>query len=114
MLPCAWPSLPQRARTGRIEVEGAACRPGELLWLGQGRSTLSLQAEAGARFLLLGGAPFEEDVLMWWNFVARTPEEMVRASADWNAGRHFGAVPGTALARLVAPDPARLHLRPSY
>jgi redox-sensitive bicupin YhaK (pirin superfamily) len=96
---------------GRLEVEDAECRPGALLWLGRGRASLALQADAGARGLLLGGAPFGEEVLMWWNFVARTPDEMVRATADWNAGRHFGAVPGTTLARLAAPDPSRLHLR---
>lgn len=96
---------------GTAEVEGVAIAPGALLWLGTQREALTLHAAAGTRLLLVGGAPFGEEVLMWWNFVARTPDEIELATADWNAGRHFGAVPGTTLARLAAPDPSRLHLR---
>ena len=40
---------------------------------------------------------------MWWNFVARTPDEIVAARADWEAGRRFGEVRGYAGARLEAP-----------
>jgi redox-sensitive bicupin YhaK (pirin superfamily) len=99
---------------GRAEIEGAAFAPGSLLWLGTRRERLALRASAGARLLLLGGAPFGEEILMWWNFVARHAEEVQRATDDWNAGRHFGSVPGTALARVPAPDPRRLHVRPPH
>ena len=44
------------------------------------------------RFLLLGGTPFGEDLLMWWNFVARDHDEIVAARDDWEAGRRFGVV----------------------
>jgi hypothetical protein len=39
---------------------------------------------------------------MWWNFVARTHEEIVQARADWAAGRRFGVVDHPA-DRLPAP-----------
>jgi hypothetical protein len=55
------------------------------------------------RALLIGGAPFAEPVLMWWNFVARTNEEIAAAREDWAAERRFGAVVGYDGSRLDAP-----------
>ena len=55
------------------------------------------------RALLLGGAPFGETILMWWNFVARTTDEIVAAREDWQAGRRFGEVAAYAGPRLPAP-----------
>jgi hypothetical protein len=39
---------------------------------------------------------------MWWNLVARTPEEIKAAVADWREGR-FGTVPGYDGEPLPAP-----------
>ncbi|HST66898.1 MAG TPA: pirin-like C-terminal cupin domain-containing protein, partial [Mycobacteriales bacterium] len=57
------------------------------------------------RVLLLGGVPFGEPILMWWNFVARTREEITGAYAQWKAedGR-FGEV-HSRLDRIPAPPP---------
>jgi hypothetical protein len=55
------------------------------------------------RALLLGGAPFDETILMWWNFVARTTEEIVAAREDWQAGRRFGDVRAYSGDRTPAP-----------
>jgi redox-sensitive bicupin YhaK (pirin superfamily) len=75
-----------------------------LYYLGCGRRELALQSEGGpARVLILGGAPFGETILMWWNFVARTTEEIVAAREDWQAGRRFGEVRAYAGLRLDAP-----------
>jgi redox-sensitive bicupin YhaK (pirin superfamily) len=57
----------------------------ELYYLGTKRSGMSLTSRVGARLLLLGGPPFPEKILMWWNVVARTPEEIAEARADWEA-----------------------------
>jgi hypothetical protein len=62
------------------------------------------------RVLLIGGVPFGEDILVWWNFVARTRGEMAEATRDWNQGR-FGAVLGSPSPPLVAPEVAGLKLR---
>ncbi|WP_232441651.1 pirin-like C-terminal cupin domain-containing protein [Burkholderia ubonensis] len=62
-----------------------------------------MTTEAAARFIVLGGAPFEEDLLIWWNFVARSPAEMVAAADAWNAQRGFGDVHGETAARMEAP-----------
>jgi redox-sensitive bicupin YhaK (pirin superfamily) len=96
---------------GEIRVEGETLAPGALLHLGLGRESLRIETDAPARLLLVGGEPFAEDVLLWWNFVGRTAEDMAQATRDWNHGDRFGVVPGTELKRLVAPDVEGLRLR---
>jgi redox-sensitive bicupin YhaK (pirin superfamily) len=96
---------------GNPELEGQRLETNTLYYLEPGRSELSL--EGGSRVLLLGGPPFPETILMWWNFVARTPEEIAEARAAWAEGR-WGEVRGydgprieaPALGRLAAPNPA--------
>jgi redox-sensitive bicupin YhaK (pirin superfamily) len=77
--------------------------PGELAYLGLGRDELALTTAEGSRLLLIGGEPFESPILMWWNFVARSREEMDIARRDWEAqSSRFGET-GSALARIPAP-----------
>jgi redox-sensitive bicupin YhaK (pirin superfamily) len=78
--------------SGSATVDGEVLQPGAMLYLGTGRRELSVAADAPARLLLLGGAPFEEQIVMWWNFVARDHDEMVAARAAWEAGDRFGTV----------------------
>lgn len=94
---------------GEMQVAGETLAPGTLLDLGRGRDHLPLAAAAPARCLLLGGAPFGEEVLLWWNFVGRTREEIASYTADWQAGRRFGTVPGgmQPLAAPAVPDGLR-------
>jgi len=98
---------------GGIRVEGEALAPGTLLYLGGDRETLRVECDSAARLLLVGGEPLGEEVLLWWNFVARTAGEMEQATQDWNHGDRFGEVRDTELRRLVAPDVAGLRLRVS-
>jgi redox-sensitive bicupin YhaK (pirin superfamily) len=88
--------------TGSAEVAETSLRPGRLLYLGTGREQVLVAASAGCRMFLLGGVPLGEPLLMWWNFVARTPEEIAAAVADWREGR-FGAVGGYVGDPLPAP-----------
>lgn len=76
---------------------------GNLYDFGRGTSRLTLEAEAGSRAVLVGGAPFEEHILMWWNFVARTREEIQEATRAWNQGERFGEVSAYRGPRLSAP-----------
>jgi quercetin 2,3-dioxygenase len=73
--------------TGSAEVAGTTLRPGQLLYLPPGRDQVGVSAPAESRLFLLGGVPLGERLLMWWNFVARTPEEIEAAAADWREGR---------------------------
>lgn len=96
---------------GAAEVTGQALRPGTLLYLPPGPERLELRCDAAARLLLIGGTPFPERVLLWWNFVGRTQEELAQATRDWNTGDRFGQVRGFKGPRLEAPDLSGLHLR---
>jgi redox-sensitive bicupin YhaK (pirin superfamily) len=91
--------------TGVVTVEGTAVEPGHLAYLGPGRDSLSFGAPRNSRALLLGGRPFPEPVLMWWNFVARSRDEVDVAWRDWESdtGR-FGTV-ASPLSRIRAGRP---------
>ena len=93
--------------SGDCRVEGQVLEPRRLYYLGTRRSSLSLQSDKGGRLLLIGGPPFPEPILMWWNFVARTPEEIAAARADWEAHRRFGDVTAYQGPRLEAPALSR-------
>jgi hypothetical protein len=91
---------------GSVDVEGAPLGHGQLLYLGTGRRTLRLRAPAGARsrLMLLGGEPFEEQIVMWWNLVGRTGEEVAGFRAEWESrADRFADVPGFDGLRLAAP-----------
>jgi len=88
---------------GAAEVGGTALVPGSLLYLGEGLTSLTIASADGARVFLLGGEPFDEPLVMWWNFVARTDGEIRRARDDWMAGDRFGEVRGYAGDALPAP-----------
>ena len=96
-----------RAAMGEVPLEIGVLYP-----LTIGEPFLALRMERGARLMLLGGAPFPEPILMWWNFVGRTADEIVEARLDWEAGRRFGIV-DDPLPRIPAPslDPSMLRLR---
>ncbi|MGW4425516.1 pirin family protein [Streptosporangium sp. NPDC004631] len=90
--------------SGAAQVDGTGLAPGPLLYLGTGRSGLVLRAGGPARVLLLGGEPFEERIVMWWNFVGRDHDEIVEFRREWTAGGGFGTVPGPVGAPLPAPE----------
>ena len=101
------------ASSGTASVEGAPLERGAMLYLGTGRSSLRLRATEATRLLLLGGEPFEERLVMWWNFVGRSGEEIADYAEQWNAeSSRFGAVIGYDGARLEAPPLPPVPLRP--
>ena len=97
---------------GRCTLDGQALEENVLYYLGTCRSEVAFGSDAGARVLLIGGPPFPETILMWWNFVARTPDEIERARTDWEEHRRFGDVPAYKGPRLDAPSLTRV-ARPS-
>ena len=99
------------ALEGEALVAGERLAPGTLLYLGAGRGAIELSTAAPARLLLVGGEPFAEEILLWWNFVARTADEMEAATRDWQGGTRFGRVAGARAAPLVAPEVRDLRLR---
>jgi len=71
-----------------------------------GRSEIRVDGDA----LLLGGQPFDEQIVMWWNFVGRSHEEIVAMREAWEAHEHFGFdLPGD---RIPAPPMPATRLVP--
>ena len=100
------------AMDGAATVDGHDLKPGPLLYLGTGRTSLAVTAGPDARLLLLGGEPFEESLVMWWNFIGRSHEEIVAARAEWTAGDAFGEVHGYAGPPIPAPPMPATRLKP--
>ena len=90
---------------GAAHIDGHVIEPGYLAYLGIGRTELGLVAREPTRALLFGGVPLDEPVMMWWNYVARTRQEILEAHRSWLAddGR-FGRV-ASPLARIEVPPP---------
>lgn len=88
---------------GDAALDGQPLAADTMYYLGCTRSSMDVASRAGARVLVIGGPPFPETILMWWNFVARTPEELAAARADWEARQRFGEVRAYQGARLDAP-----------
>lgn len=92
--------------SGEAAIDGEALPPDVMLYLGAGHAGIRLSCDASCRIILIGGKPFEEAVLMWWNFVGRSHEELTEACLQWNAGQgSFGEVHGYDGGRLTAPIP---------
>ncbi|WP_103532925.1 pirin family protein [Streptomyces sp. SM11] len=98
--------------SGEAQVDGVPVLPGSMLYLGCGRTELPLRAVSDAGLMLLGGEPFEEELVMFWNFIARSGEEIVQARNDWEKGSRFGEVRGYDGARLPAPELPTSPLKP--
>jgi redox-sensitive bicupin YhaK (pirin superfamily) len=106
---------------GSVTVDGTTAKPSDLAYVPPGDGTLALVVgDEGARVLLLGGPPFGEPIVMWWNFVGRSHEEIAGYRAEWQAqitsdgeviadssdvadGR-FGVVSGDHLRPIPAPE----------
>lgn len=103
--------------SGEVEVAAVRLAIGDLAYQGAGSTKLSLR-NAGAgptRLLILGGTPFGEELVMWWNFVGRSHEDIVMYRRMWEShDQRFGDVHGYAgtPARLAAPPLPIARLRP--
>jgi quercetin 2,3-dioxygenase len=91
--------------SGSIDVDGVALAPGAMVYLGAARRDLRLYTQTGARSLLLGGEPFAEQIVMWWNFVGRSSAEVAEAREQWMTGTRFGAIAGAGDPLAAPPLP---------
>ena len=94
---------------GPVLVNGVELARTELGYVDTGlrRVVLSNRGDQQARVVLLGGEPFEEPLVMWWNFVGRTHEDIVMFREQWQArSDRFGAVEGYAGFPKHLPAPA--------
>jgi redox-sensitive bicupin YhaK (pirin superfamily) len=103
--------------TGPVLLDGIELARADLGYVGTGPTRLHLvnPGHDPARVVLLGGEPFEEPLVMWWNFVGRTHEDIVEHRAQWEAGSdRFGTVEGYLgpTRRLPAPPLPNARLTP--
>jgi hypothetical protein len=98
---------------GQVSVDGADVGLDQLLYLGPGRTGMTLASEGGGRILLLGGEPFAEEIVMWWNFIGRSHDEVVGYREAW-AGRdpRFPPVVDRAERVMEAPPLPSVALKP--
>jgi quercetin 2,3-dioxygenase len=102
---------------GDVEMCGTALAVADLGYQGPGNATLHLRntGDRPARVLLLGGAPFTGELVMWWNFVGRSHDDIVSYRQLWeDADERFGAVRGYqgSVTRLPAPPLPTTRLMP--
>ena len=89
---------------GSLQIGAEQFAADQLAYLGRGRDRLQLHLAPGSRVLLLGGEPFAEEILIWWNFVGHSKAQIAQAQRDWEAGSpRFGGVPAYDGTPLVAP-----------
>ncbi|MGC5256222.1 pirin family protein [Gordonia sp. DT218] len=105
---------------GRIRLVDVAAEPlerTELGYVGVGATHLRVRndAEEDARLVILGGTPLDEEIIMWWNFVGRSHDDIVRYRQEWtDHSDRFGQVEGYQgeVQHLPAPALPTTHLRP--
>ncbi|MGD8150643.1 pirin family protein [Ornithinimicrobium sp. Y1694] len=104
---------------GALTCRGADLASAELLHIAPGPDALTLTAGSdGARVILLGGPPFGEQIVMWWNFIGRSHEDVVRAREQWqdelghDADGRYGSFDYPDGDSLPAPDLPHVRLRP--
>ncbi len=91
-LPADWEERGVYVVAGAVTVDGEAIGERTLAVLEPGADAAMI-AQVDSHVMLLGGAPMDGERLIFWNFVASSPERIEQAKADWEAGR-FAAVPG--------------------
>lgn len=119
--------------SGDLTLNGSPVAGNHLAYLPLGQRTLTMEAgENPVRLILIGGEPLGEQIVMWWNFVGRSHEEVVAYRAAWQAeigtepagapanGTYddgapyprFGPYPAEQPAPLPAPTMPAVQLRP--
>jgi redox-sensitive bicupin YhaK (pirin superfamily) len=102
---------------GDVEVGGTALAVADLAFQAAGTRHLEVvnRGQEPARVLLLGGPPFPEQLVMWWNFVGRSHDDIARYRQLWqDHDDRFGAVQDYRgpVSRLPAPPLPNATLRP--
>jgi redox-sensitive bicupin YhaK (pirin superfamily) len=91
---------------GSVLASGTVVQPGQLAYLGAGRDECRFESKSPSRAMLIGGVPLDERLFMWWNFVARSQDEISNAWRAWASDdERFGRV-ASPFARIeVSPPP---------
>jgi redox-sensitive bicupin YhaK (pirin superfamily) len=98
---------------GPVTLGGTELARAELGYVGVGTDRLALESAGPSRVILLGGPPLGEELVMWWNFVGRSHEDIVLFRDEWQReSDRFGRIEGYPGQRLPAPPLPGGRLRP--
>ncbi|HYS37117.1 MAG TPA: pirin family protein [Pseudonocardiaceae bacterium] len=98
---------------GPVTLGGTELARAELGYVGAGTDQLTLESAGPSRVILLGGPPLGEELVMWWNFVGRSHEDIVLFRDEWQReSDRFGRIEGYPGQRLPAPPLPGGRLRP--
>lgn len=99
--------------TGDLANAGEQLPIAGLKYFPPGQQELVLVSETGALAMLVGGVPFGEKILMWWNFIGRTHDDIAKAREQWNAREErFGQFEDNIGGWIPAPDLPSVRLNP--
>lgn len=101
--------------SGSVSIDGTELETGSMQYLAPGRNTVTLSATQASRGIMIGGTPFTEPIVMWWNFIGRTHDEVVAFRERWesqNRDQFFGHVTHHGDERIPAPAMPTVHLKP--
>ena len=98
---------------GTLLINGNLVKSANLHYLPAGSENLLIESNEYFRAMLIGGAPFDEEIIMWWNFIGRTHEEIVKMREDWESkSPRFASFEDRIGDRIPAPNMPSLKLKP--
>ena len=98
---------------GEAVVNGTATALTELAFVEPGSDSVAITAVGDSRLVILGGSPFTERLVMWWNFVARSHDEIRSMRSEWETkGERFPEFADHIGGRIPAPDLPNVTLQP--
>ncbi|MFZ9283203.1 MAG: pirin family protein [Candidatus Nanopelagicales bacterium] len=97
--------------SGQVKVTGQQVNPGSMIFLPAGSVSIDIAASTDSKIILLGGEPFTEPIIMWWNFIGRNHDEIVEMRSDWEShNQRFGQFTDQIGGRIPAPPMPGLKL----
>jgi redox-sensitive bicupin YhaK (pirin superfamily) len=98
---------------GSVVAEATTAGVDQLIYLGDSRRSIRLRSPRGGRVIMLGGQPFVEDVVMWWNFIGRSHQEIVEFRTAWESrDPRFPPIVNRAEKVMEAPPMPTITLKP--
>ena len=103
---------------GDYESEGEKVQEAELVYFETGQSKIKISVKTKTKLVLIGGEPFKEQLVMWWNFIARSHAEIEQMRAMWNddgnrqtGSDYFGVFEDEVGSWIPAPEMPNVQLR---
>lgn len=87
---------------GTVTIAGDSFPDNRLLVFKPG-DEIVVSSQAGAHFMLFGGASLGSKRYIWWNFVSSSKERIEQAKEEWKTGR-FDIVPGDDKEFIPLPE----------